>query len=530
MAAIAASGEASLANVVDIPYRVDVADVVDFFDLRTSVWSSLERHAASVASAKAAASIAPALADGPVSLPVVKVGLQIPDEFLSYADRIMRELRSLADERVDPTWLLDVFILADTQYSPCCVDEVAAQHFDADAVVHFGRSCLSKPSHMPVVFAFGKVALDVEHAAEAILHSAEGSQPISVIYDVTLIHAIPQLKAVLASHGGSDRVRFCDVAQVDNGGYVRYVPTREVLAGHTIVLLGPPSSLVGHYSLVFSQNNLYHYNPLDMDCSRPRSILMKRYALMQKARDASIIGIVVGTLGVANYIDAIAGLKRMIRAHGKKYYTFVLGKLNVAKLANFMEIDVFVLVACPESSLIDSKEFYRPVVTPYELSMALDFGSSWTGEYKLEFGEVLSHMQEVERDGDEYVADAEGGVGAETDGPEGASTGAGAANVKGGDGESDDDPDQPYFSLVTGTYVSKTRVENNAEIHSRIRDLTLRDASTMQLAFQSPASQHVATRSWRGLEVTAREDKSLDLVEGRFGNAAGYEGEQDRME
>jgi diphthamide biosynthesis enzyme Dph1/Dph2-like protein len=26
----------------------------------------------------------------------------------------------------------------------CCVDEVAAQHVDADAVVHYGRACMSK--------------------------------------------------------------------------------------------------------------------------------------------------------------------------------------------------------------------------------------------------------------------------------------------------------------------------------------------------------------------------------------------------
>jgi diphthamide biosynthesis protein 2 len=26
----------------------------------------------------------------------------------------------------------------------CCVDEVAAQHVDAHAVVHYGRACMSK--------------------------------------------------------------------------------------------------------------------------------------------------------------------------------------------------------------------------------------------------------------------------------------------------------------------------------------------------------------------------------------------------
>ena len=36
-------------------------------------------------------------------------------------------------------------------------------------------------------------------------------------------------------------------------------------------------------------------------------------------------------------------------------YLFVMGKLNVSKMANFMEVDVFVLVACPENTLIDSQ-------------------------------------------------------------------------------------------------------------------------------------------------------------------------------
>ena len=43
------------------------------------------------------------------------------------------------------------------------------------------------------------------------------------------------------------------------------------------------------------------------------------------------------------------------RRSGRKYYTFIVGKINVPKLANFAEIDVFVYVACPENSTIDSK-------------------------------------------------------------------------------------------------------------------------------------------------------------------------------
>ena len=47
-----------------------------------------------------------------------------------------------------------------------------------------------------------------------------------------------------------------------------------------------------------------------------------------------------------------------------------MGKLNVPKMANFLEIDIYVLVACPENSLVDSHEFYKPVVTPFEMELA----------------------------------------------------------------------------------------------------------------------------------------------------------------
>jgi len=47
-----------------------------------------------------------------------------------------------------------------------------------------------------------------------------------------------------------------------------------------------------------------------------------------------------------------------------------VGKLNVPKMANFLEIDLFVLVACPENSLVDSQDFYKPVVTPFEMEIA----------------------------------------------------------------------------------------------------------------------------------------------------------------
>lgn len=64
-------------------------------------------------------------------------------------------------------------------------------------------------------------------------------------------------------------------------------------------------------------------------------------------------------------------LKDVIRKTGKKPYEILVGKLNEPKLRNLTIVDLYVLVSCRETSLIDSREFMATVVTPHEVFMAL---------------------------------------------------------------------------------------------------------------------------------------------------------------
>jgi diphthamide biosynthesis protein 2 len=101
---------------------------------------------------------------------------------------------------------------------------------------------------------------------------------------------------------------------------------------------------------------------------------MRRYAVMQRARDADVFGILVGTLGVgtsfhliyihkthltrthiASYLPLITSLRTLLSSHRRKHYTINVGKLNPAKLANFSEVECWVLVACSENGVVESK-------------------------------------------------------------------------------------------------------------------------------------------------------------------------------
>ncbi|KAG8933846.1 Diphthamide biosynthesis protein 2 [Tulasnella sp. 418] len=107
-----------------------------------------------------------------------RIALQFPDELLHVSVPIYRLLRSeLEPER-------QIYVLADTTYGSCCVDEVAAQHVDADVVVHYGHACLSPTSRLPVIYVFGQHPVDPEKAARA-LASVVTKETVLLLCDVS---------------------------------------------------------------------------------------------------------------------------------------------------------------------------------------------------------------------------------------------------------------------------------------------------------------------------------------------------------
>lgn len=163
--------------------------------------------------------------------------------------------------------------------------------------------------------------------------------------------------------------------------------------------VGQEGATLTNFMMTWNRCSFSSYNPVT-SMGRAESVnvnkaLMKRYYAIERAKDASVVGILVGTLGVASYLAIIDRLKESIRRAGKKSYMFAMGKLNVAKLANFLEIDIYVLVACPENSLLDSSEFYRPVVTPFEMEVACNSNREWTGEYVTDFRDLLPGILSV---------------------------------------------------------------------------------------------------------------------------------------
>jgi diphthamide biosynthesis protein 2 len=140
------------------------------------------------------------------------------------------------------------------------------------------------------------------------------------------------------------------------------LPTMTPFPETTLFLIAEPTdsttTLLTYHHLT---KQIYTYSPststLALSSPTTNLALRRRYVAVQKARDAGTVGIIVGTLGKGGYLSLISLLRKMVLERGKKPYLLALGKLNPAKVANFAECDIFCIIACPESTVIDSRVF-----------------------------------------------------------------------------------------------------------------------------------------------------------------------------
>ncbi|KAI9726796.1 MAG: Diphthamide biosynthesis protein 2 [Chrysothrix sp. TS-e1954] len=484
-----------------------------------------------------------------------RVALQFPDHMLVDAPFVVRALsRGLkeakrvgrrrgsvpsADHEITRGDLpvQKLFILADTSYGACCVDEVAAEHADADVVVHYGRSCLSATARLPVIYVFTRPSFNIEPCVQAFeqLHSNQQSK-IILMADIPFSHHLPEVYAILTEKGYSNLYLTSIVHNASSPLPNRTVPEEVVddasaLSEWTLFHISEPPqalllTLASHLKAIhiFSVS---HHSAGEVDSSS-KIALRRRYALLTSLTTIPVFGILINTLSVRNYMSILNHVKGIIAAAGKKSYTFVVGKVNPAKIANFSEVGGWVVIGCWESSLFESKDFWKPLITPFELELTLksDNERLWTGQWTSDFQKVLdASAGEAEADTVPRVM---------INGDDQRSSEASPASAT----SSDEESEPPEFDLRTGRYVSHSRPMGHGKAgRQRVAQTSKGDAMTGALTHRpkgdvanihgvpSPAAEHLRDgRTWQGLGSDFEASPLVENKDGKFRGAPMEEG------
>ncbi|ODV94804.1 hypothetical protein PACTADRAFT_43483 [Pachysolen tannophilus NRRL Y-2460] len=452
-----------------------------------------------------------------------------------------------------------VWILADTSYSPCCIDEVAAEHVASDLVIHFGDACLNKIEKLSAAYVFGKPYLDHKAFVNFFEKTYKDvNTRVCLMADAPYTHHLSTLYQFLKPK--YENLVYADIDYshsivIDANSQEREISKFVKISNRLIYGLNEEDlKKFNENENFFQEYELFHINlpesPRLLELSTkfstitcydsltggtfqgPYPSLMKRYRYMHIARTAGTIGILVNTLSLSNTKQILNTVASWIKEAGKKHYMFVVGKPNVAKLANFETIDIWCVLGCGQSGIIIDNvgDYYKPIITPYELQVALKPEVSWSGKWVVDFKEVMSLDAQEKAEAMAMAMELE----SET----------GATNTD----DTDYKNDEPEFDSVTGKYVSTSRplrrIIQHLEIDSPQADLERNgnENETTQLVKKfsgsvaikgtvSTSAISLQNRTWTGLGSDFKNDEDDEndidqegaiVQEGRGGVARSY--------
>lgn len=137
-----------------------------------------------------------------------------------------------------------------------------------------------------------------------------------------------------------------------------YFAAHDILRALIVLYIGEKEEQLSSLFLRLSQHQILRYSPeaetnmlseekgeelrsiVEVFHGGDTRVFRERYGGVSKVKAAKIIGLLVGSMGIEteNLQTIVSQLQKLIEAAGKKYYVFVLGRINEAKLCNFPEV------------------------------------------------------------------------------------------------------------------------------------------------------------------------------------------------
>jgi 2-(3-amino-3-carboxypropyl)histidine synthase len=120
----------------------------------------------------------------------------------------------------------------------------------------------------------------------------------------------------------------------------------------------------------------YRYDPY------PKILSIEKYDFLQmisirkkaieKAKQAQIFGIILGTLGRQGNPQILDRFKCVLQKQGKKYMVLLLSEIFPEKLKQMEQhIDAWIQIACPRLSIDWGYAFHKPLLSPFEANVVL---------------------------------------------------------------------------------------------------------------------------------------------------------------
>ncbi len=308
------------------------------------------------------------------------VGLQFPEGLKIQATKIARKIEAETDATV--------IISGDPCFGACDVSDYKMKG-SVDLIVHYGHTPLPLKYEVPTVFVEAFSKIDIKKDLEKSLKNLKEYSRIGLVTTTQHLHLLNEAKDFLEDNGkevilGSSpstrkgQVLGCNFSSIKDLdveiflfiGSGNFHPLGINLFSNTPVLALDP----------------YNNEIRRMDDYADR-ILRIRFARITKSRSAKKWGILVSSKEGQYRMKLAKEIKKILEDAKMEAYIILVDNVTPDALLPYLELDAFVVSACPRIAIDDSQMYKKPLITPQELEIVLN-KREWEN-YQLD--EILFH-------------------------------------------------------------------------------------------------------------------------------------------
>lgn len=308
------------------------------------------------------------------------VGLQFPEGLKMQATKIAKIIEANTEATV--------IISADPCFGACDVTDSKMKEF-VDLIIHYGHTPLPLKYDVPVYFVEAFSNINVKPILKASMEKLKDYTKIALVTTTQHLNMINEIKDFLEDNGkevvlGSSKntrkgqVLGCNFSSIKG------------LDAEIYLFIGSGSFHPLGIHLFTKEKVLaldpYNNEIRDIEEFADR-ILRIRFARITKAKSARKWGIIVSSKEGQYRMKLAIDIKKQLEDEGMEAYILLLDNINPDALLPYMELDAFVVTACPRIAIDDSQMYKKPIITPQELEIVLN-KRKWEN-YQLD--EILFH-------------------------------------------------------------------------------------------------------------------------------------------
>ncbi len=308
------------------------------------------------------------------------VGLQFPEGLKMKATQIAKIIETDTDATV--------IISADPCFGACDVSDSKMKEF-ADLIIHYGHTPLPLKYELPVYFIEAFSNIDVKPILKNSLENLKDYSKIALVTTTQHLHLLNEIKDYLEDNGkevvlGSSKntrkgqVLGCNFSSIKN------------LDAEIYLFIGSGSfHPLGIH--LFTKEKVLALDPYNNEIKEmdefADKILRIRFARITKAKSAKKWGIIVSSKEGQYRMKLAKEIKKQLEDEKLESYILLLDNISPDALLPYLDLDAFVVTACPRIAIDDSQMYKKPLLTPQELEIVLN-KRKWEN-YQLD--EILFH-------------------------------------------------------------------------------------------------------------------------------------------